>query len=223
MPLGIFGLSGTAGLIASLVILFLVVVYLALIWWTYLDARRRIEDPVLIACATAASVFPVFGHGRLHDPAPPGVPRGPRGARAGAASRRARAAAADRELLSALRIPDRTLLPSLPQLRAAAAQPVPQVPQATRSALGHLPVLRDAGPQAAAPGPRDHPSHRPAAIRIRTVHESALIELELGDATLLRLVLFILLILRPPHPSPGPPGGRSQAAAAAEQLEPLAP
>lgn len=61
MPLGIFGLSGTAGLIASLVILFLVVVYLALIWWTYLDARRRIEDPVLIACATAASVFPFLG------------------------------------------------------------------------------------------------------------------------------------------------------------------
>ncbi len=61
MPLGIFGLSGTAGLIASLVILFLVVVYLALIWWTYLDARRRIEDPVLIACATAASVFPYLG------------------------------------------------------------------------------------------------------------------------------------------------------------------
>jgi uncharacterized Zn finger protein (UPF0148 family) len=61
MPLGIFGLDGAAGLIASLVILFLIVVYLALIWWTYLDARRRIEDPVLIACATCASVFPYLG------------------------------------------------------------------------------------------------------------------------------------------------------------------
>jgi hypothetical protein len=61
MPLGIFGLSGTANLIVGLVILFLVVVYLALIWWTYLDARRRIEDPVLIACATCASLFPYLG------------------------------------------------------------------------------------------------------------------------------------------------------------------
>ena len=61
MPLALFGLYGGVGLFVNLLILFLVVVYLALIWWTYLDARRRIEDPVLIACATAASVFPFLG------------------------------------------------------------------------------------------------------------------------------------------------------------------
>jgi double zinc ribbon protein len=61
MSLAIFGLNGGFGLAVSLLILFLIVVYLALIWWTYLDARRRIEDPVLIACATAASVFPFLG------------------------------------------------------------------------------------------------------------------------------------------------------------------
>ena len=62
MPLAIFGIDGGAlGLIVNLLILFLVVVYLALIYWTYLDARRRIEDPVLIACATAASLFPYLG------------------------------------------------------------------------------------------------------------------------------------------------------------------
>jgi len=61
MPLALFGLDGGIGLFVNLLILFLVVVYLALIWWTYLDARRRIEDPVLIACATAASVFPILG------------------------------------------------------------------------------------------------------------------------------------------------------------------
>jgi hypothetical protein len=62
MPLAIFGIDGGAlGLIVNLLVLFLVVVYLALIYWTYLDARRRIEDPVLIACATAASVFPYLG------------------------------------------------------------------------------------------------------------------------------------------------------------------
>jgi hypothetical protein len=61
MPLALFGIGGGLGLAVNLVILFLIVVYLALIYWTYLDARRRIEDPVLIACATAASVFPYLG------------------------------------------------------------------------------------------------------------------------------------------------------------------
>jgi hypothetical protein len=61
MPLALFGLDGGFGLAVNLLLLFLIVVYLALIWWTYLDARRRIEDPVLIACATAASIFPFLG------------------------------------------------------------------------------------------------------------------------------------------------------------------
>lgn len=62
MPIAILGIDGGAlGLIINLLVLFLVVVYLALIYWTYLDARRRLEDPVLIACATAASVFPFIG------------------------------------------------------------------------------------------------------------------------------------------------------------------
>ena len=62
MLLALFGIDGGAlGLVINLLVLFLVVVYLALIYWTYLDARRRIEDPVLIACATAASLFPFLG------------------------------------------------------------------------------------------------------------------------------------------------------------------
>jgi Double zinc ribbon len=61
MPLALFGLDGGWGLVVNLLILFLIVVYLALIYWTYLDARRRIEDPVLIGCATLASVFPYLG------------------------------------------------------------------------------------------------------------------------------------------------------------------
>ena len=48
-------------LLARLLVLFLIVTYLALIYWTYLDAKRRIEDPFLVACATAASVFPFVG------------------------------------------------------------------------------------------------------------------------------------------------------------------
>jgi hypothetical protein len=62
MLTAIFGIDGGAiSLVISLLVLFLIVTYLALIYWTYLDARRRIEDPVLIACATAASIFPYVG------------------------------------------------------------------------------------------------------------------------------------------------------------------
>jgi hypothetical protein len=62
MLTAIFGIDGgVLSLVTSLLVLFLIVTYLALIYWTYLDARRRIEDPVLIACSTAASVFPFVG------------------------------------------------------------------------------------------------------------------------------------------------------------------
>jgi len=62
MPAGTFGITNDAlNLVVNLLILFLVVLWLALIAWTYFDARRRIADPVLIACATAASLFPFLG------------------------------------------------------------------------------------------------------------------------------------------------------------------
>ena len=35
--------------------------YLALIFWTFADARRRIDDPLLVVCATLASFFPFVG------------------------------------------------------------------------------------------------------------------------------------------------------------------
>jgi Double zinc ribbon len=62
MPVALFGITNSGlNLFVNLVILFLVVVWLALIAWTYLDSRRRINDPVLVACATAASLFPYVG------------------------------------------------------------------------------------------------------------------------------------------------------------------
>jgi hypothetical protein len=58
----IFGISNSGiNLAIDLIILFLVVVWLSLIYWTYADARRRIADPMLIGCATAASLFPFVG------------------------------------------------------------------------------------------------------------------------------------------------------------------
>jgi Double zinc ribbon len=62
MQIAIFGIDNDGlNLAANLFVIGLVVIWLALIVWTYLDARRRIEDPVLVACATAASLFPFIG------------------------------------------------------------------------------------------------------------------------------------------------------------------
>ena len=135
MPLALFGLDGGVGLFVNLLILFLVVVYLALIYWTYLDARRRIEDPVLIACATAASVFPFLGTVVYTILRPPEFLEDREERELELRAAELRAAAADRAVVSALRVPDRAQLPALPELRAAAAQPVPQVPasRSTRS------------------------------------------------------------------------------------------
>ena len=46
---------------ANIALLVLGVLYLALIFWTFADARRRIDDPLLVLCATLASFFPFIG------------------------------------------------------------------------------------------------------------------------------------------------------------------
>src|SRR4051812_11518963 len=56
--LGVVGLSNDGlNLAAKLIILFLVAVWVALVYWSWTDGRRRIEDPVLVGCAAAASFF----------------------------------------------------------------------------------------------------------------------------------------------------------------------
>ncbi len=60
--LAVFGIhNSTLNKVVSLIILFLVVIWLALIYWTYSDAKRRIADPMLVGCATLCSVFPFLG------------------------------------------------------------------------------------------------------------------------------------------------------------------
>jgi hypothetical protein len=62
MSLAIFGITDDGlNLVATLFLLMLVVLWLALIVYTYLDARRRISDPFLVACATVGSFFPFIG------------------------------------------------------------------------------------------------------------------------------------------------------------------
>jgi hypothetical protein len=62
LPLGVFGINNQ-GLDTGVkvLLLFLFVVWAALVFWTYADARRRIDDPMLVICATAASLFPFVG------------------------------------------------------------------------------------------------------------------------------------------------------------------
>jgi hypothetical protein len=62
LPLAYFGIESSGlTLVIDLLILFVVVLYLSLIYWTYTDAKRRIADPMLVGCATAASLFPFVG------------------------------------------------------------------------------------------------------------------------------------------------------------------
>jgi hypothetical protein len=62
MPTAIFGINNNGlNLVVTLLILMLVVVWLALIVYTYLDARRRVSDPFLVGCATIASFIPYLG------------------------------------------------------------------------------------------------------------------------------------------------------------------
>src|SRR6201996_4955516 len=62
MALAIFGITNSGlNLAATLVLLLLIVLWLALIVYTFLDARRRIADPCLVPCATIASFFPYIG------------------------------------------------------------------------------------------------------------------------------------------------------------------
>lgn len=61
-PLAIFGINSSGvSLAIELCLLVLGVLYVSLLYWTLVDARRRIDDPLLIACSVAASLFPFVG------------------------------------------------------------------------------------------------------------------------------------------------------------------
>ena len=108
----------------KLLILVLVVVWLALVYYTYADARRRIADPMLVALRDRRVALPVRRDGRLHDRAPARVPRGRARARARDAGRRGAPALAELLPVPALRHRGRARLPALPQLHAQAQGPV---------------------------------------------------------------------------------------------------
>jgi RNA polymerase subunit RPABC4/transcription elongation factor Spt4 len=60
--LAVFGIDNDAvNTAVNVLLLILVVLWVALVFWTYADARRRIEDPMLVACAAIAALFPFVG------------------------------------------------------------------------------------------------------------------------------------------------------------------
>jgi RNA polymerase subunit RPABC4/transcription elongation factor Spt4 len=62
MAFAVFGIKSSGlNLAVNLLILFLVIIWLSLVYWTYADARRRIADPMLVGVATAAALFPYVG------------------------------------------------------------------------------------------------------------------------------------------------------------------
>jgi double zinc ribbon protein len=62
MTFALFGIQNDGlNLAVNLLVFFLFVIYVALVYWTYSDASRRLEDPLLIGCATVASLFPFIG------------------------------------------------------------------------------------------------------------------------------------------------------------------
>ncbi len=59
---GLFGVHNhTVSLVLELILVVLAVLWIALIYWTYADARRRIEDGMVIGCAVVASLVPLLG------------------------------------------------------------------------------------------------------------------------------------------------------------------
>ena len=62
MPLALFGIEdGSLNLAVNLLILVLVIVWLSLVYWTWADARRRIDDPGPGRDRDGRSSFPFIG------------------------------------------------------------------------------------------------------------------------------------------------------------------
>ena len=62
VPAGIFGIHNhTANLAIDAALVVLGIIWLSLVYWTFADARRRIGDRVLVACAVVTAFFPFLG------------------------------------------------------------------------------------------------------------------------------------------------------------------
>ena len=146
MTFALFGIENDGlNLAVNLLVFFLVVIYVALVYWTYADASRRLEDPLLVACATVAALFPFIGTIVYTIVRPPEYleDRHEREIEVKAAEKRL-ALLENRTCRNCGGEVEPTL-PALPVLHAKAEGAVPQLRQAARSALAGVPLLRVRG------------------------------------------------------------------------------
>ena len=164
LPLAYFGIESSGlNLAVDLLILFVVVLYLSLIYWTYADARRRIDDPMLVGCATAASLFPFVGTIVYMILRPPEYLEDVRERELEMQAAEARLHAARPVAVPALRLPRRARLRALPELPAQAQGALRELLAPARPGVDDLPLLRGRGARALAARARA-PAPRRAAL-----------------------------------------------------------
>ena len=141
--LGVFGIDNDAlNTAVNVLILVLIVVWAALVFWTFADARRRIDDPMLVGCATLASLFPFVGTIIYAIVRPPEYLDDVRLRELEMQAAEARLVQLDYELCPHCEYEVKARLPALPQLHAQAQGPLPLVRQGGRSRLAAVPLLR---------------------------------------------------------------------------------
>ena len=127
-----------------------VVLWLATAYWTFKDARRRIEDPWLVGLATLVGLFPPFlGPIIYMFFRPPEYIQDARERELEIKAMEERLAQVDLRC-PVCRAKVESVVPRLPGLHDASAVGVPVVRAAGRVALAGVPVLRDGYPARAA-------------------------------------------------------------------------
>ena len=127
---------------SALLILVLIVIWAALVFWTYADARRRIDDPMLVGCATAASLFPFVGTIVYVIVRPPEFLDDVRLRELEMTAAEARLANLDYQLCPHCDYEVKARLPALSQLHAQAQGLLLLLREADRPRLEAVPVLR---------------------------------------------------------------------------------
>ena len=134
--------SGYFTAFVRVVALFAIAMWLALAFWTAKDARRRIDDPVIVAvCVAAAVLFGPLGVIIYLLLRPPEYLEDVHERELEIQAMRRRLGADSG--VPVLPQPGRSRLPLVPALRHQAEERLPPLQGAARSRLAPLPVLRD--------------------------------------------------------------------------------
>ena len=154
-PLGVFGINNdSVNTAVNVLMLVLIVIWVALVFWTFADARRRIDDPMLVACATAASLFPFVGTIVYAIVRPPEYLDDVRLRELEMRPPRRGSRQLDYQLCPHCDYEVKARLPALPELHAQAQGALLLVRQAGRPGVEAVPVLRGRDARREPPTPR---------------------------------------------------------------------